>query len=100
MTTGLTPPSPPLVGAIEAGSTKFVCAAGTGIGGGAVAGGRVVHGLVHPEMGHIQMPRPSGDDFAGSCSYHGRCWEGLCSGPAIAARAGMPAEDLPADHPA
>jgi fructokinase len=74
--------------------------AGTGIGGGAVAGGRVVHGLVHPEMGHIQMPRPSGDDFAGACPYHGRCWEGLCSGPAIAARAGMPAEDLPADHPA
>lgn len=73
---------------------------GTGIGGGAVAGGRVVHGLVHPEMGHIQMPRPAGDDFAGSCPYHGRCWEGLCSGPAIAARAGMPAEALPPDHPA
>lgn len=73
---------------------------GTGIGGGAVAGGRVVHGLVHPEMGHIQMPRQAGDDFAGVCPFHGRCWEGLCSGPAIAARAGMPAEDLPADHPA
>lgn len=73
---------------------------GTGIGGGAVAGGRVVHGLVHPEMGHIQMPRAAGDDFAGSCPYHGRCWEGLCSGPAIAARAGIPAEALPAEHPA
>jgi fructokinase len=73
---------------------------GTGIGGGAVAGGRVVHGLVHPEMGHIQMPRVPGDEFQGACPFHGRCWEGLCSGPAIAARAGIPAEDLPPDHPA
>ncbi len=73
---------------------------GTGIGGGAVVGGRLVHGLTHPEMGHIQMPQSRGDDFAGTCPYHGRCWEGLCSGPAIAARGGMPAEDLPPDHPA
>lgn len=46
------------------------------------------------------LPRIAGDDFEGVCPFHGRCWEGLCSGPAIAKRAGMPAEDLPPDHPA
>ena len=74
--------------------------AGTGIGGGGMARGRLLHGLVHPEMGHIGLPQIAGDDFPGVCPYHGRCWEGLCSGPAIAARAGMPAEQLPPDHPA
>lgn len=74
--------------------------AGTGIGGGGMARGRLLHGLVHPEMGHIGLPRIEGDDFEGTCPYHGRCWEGLCSGPAIAKRAGQPAESLPADHPA
>lgn len=73
---------------------------GTGIGGGGMARGRLLHGLVHPEMGHMGVPRLAGDDFDGACSYHGRCWEGLCSGPAIAKRAGMPAQDLPPDHPA
>lgn len=73
---------------------------GTGIGGGGMARGRLLHGLVHPEMGHMGVPRLAGDDFAGACSFHGRCWEGLCSGTAIAKRAGMPAEDLPPEHPA
>lgn len=73
---------------------------GTGIGGGGMARGRLLHGLVHPEMGHIGVPQRADDDFAGVCPFHGRCWEGLCSGPAIAARAGLPAEDLPPDHPA
>ncbi len=72
---------------------------GTGIGGGAIVRGKPVHGLVHPEMGHIPMPRAEGDRFAGACAIHGRCWEGLCAGPAIAARAGRPAEDLAADDP-
>lgn len=73
---------------------------GTGIGGGGMARGRLLHGLVHPEMGHISMPTLEGDTFAGVCPYHGRCWEGLCSGPAIARRAGRPAETLEPDHPA
>lgn len=73
---------------------------GTGIGGGAVVGGRLVHGLVHPEMGHMPMPTAAGDAFPGACTIHGRCWEGLCAGPAIARRAGRPAEELPAGHPA
>ena len=73
---------------------------GTGIGAGAMVGGELLHGLVHPEMGHMLIPRAPGDDFPGICPYHGGCWEGLCSGPAIHRRTGMPAEDLPPDHPA
>jgi len=73
---------------------------GTGIGAGAMAGGRLVHGLVHPEMGHMLLPRVPGDFFPGICPFHGACWEGLCAGPALRARTGMRAEDIPADHPA
>ena len=71
---------------------------GTGIGGGAIVGGRLVHGLLHPEMGHMLLPRLAGDTFKGICPYHGDCWEGLCSGPAMQARCGQPASSLPADH--
>jgi fructokinase len=73
---------------------------GTGIGGGGMARGRLLHGLVHPEMGHIPMPQLEGDTFQGVCPFHGRCWEGLCSGPAIGKRAGRRAETLPPNHPA
>jgi fructokinase len=73
---------------------------GTGIGAGIVANGKLVHGLVHPEVGHIFLPSVPGDTFEGACPYHGRCWEGLCSGPAILKRTGIPADELPADHPA
>ncbi len=73
---------------------------GTGIGGGGMARGRLLHGLVHPEMGHIGVSQRPGDACVGVCPFHGSCWEGLCSGPAIAARTGMPAEVLPPDHAA
>lgn len=73
---------------------------GTGIGGGAMVEGRLLHGLVHPEMGHMLIARREDDDFAGRCPYHGACLEGLASGPAIEERWGRPAEALPADHPA
>jgi fructokinase len=74
---------------------------GTGIGGGAIAGGRLVHGFQHPEFGHLRIPHDlERDPFPGVCSYHGDCWEGLASGPAIEARWGRPATELGGDHPA
>jgi len=74
---------------------------GTGIGGGAIINGRVLHGLVHPEMGHIRVPHDLAEDpYPGGCPYHGDCLEGLASGPAMQARWGKAAQDLPADHPA
>lgn len=73
---------------------------GTGIGGGAVVNGSLLHGMSHPEMGHIIMPRDASDSFGGICPYHENCLEGLASGPAIEARWGAPASSLPAGHPA
>lgn len=73
---------------------------GTGVGGGFVSGGRLLHGLSHPEMGHIRMPRhPADADFAGHCPFHGDCLEGLTAGPSIIARWGASLSDLPAGHP-
>src|SRR5262249_4531223 len=72
---------------------------GTGIGGGALAGGRLVHGLAHPEMGHIRVPHELAEDpFPRVCPFHGDCLEGLASGPAMERRWRGKAEELPADH--
>ncbi|MCX5914750.1 MAG: ROK family protein [Deltaproteobacteria bacterium] len=80
--------------------TVLYLTVGTGIGGGGVINGRMLHGLIHPEMGHIRVPRVADDTFAGNCPYHGDCLQGLAAGPAIEARWGKPAEELPPDHPA
>ena len=74
---------------------------GTGIGGGGMVNGGLIHGLVHPEMGHIRIPHDrEKDPFEGCCPYHGDCLEGLASGKAVEVRWGTPAEELPEDHPA
>jgi fructokinase len=87
-------------GATRDVATSIYLTVGTGIGGGALVNGRRLHGLLHPEMGHLLLPRIAGDDFPGNCPFHGRCLEGLASGTAIQARWGRPGEELPADHPA
>lgn len=73
---------------------------GTGIGAGILSGGRLIHGALHPEFGHLKVPRKPDDDFAGVCSFHADCLEGLASGPSIAGRWGAAAAELPGDHPA
>ena len=73
---------------------------GTGIGGGAIVNGEVIHGMLHPEMGHIRIPHDlAKDPYLGHCPFHRDCLEGLASGPALEARWGKPAHELPGDHP-
>ena len=73
---------------------------GTGIGAGVLVDGRPVHGLLHPELGHLRIPHDRArDPFDGVCPYHGDCLEGLASGAALGARPGPDPAGLPLDHP-
>lgn len=98
-------------GAAQGLDTFVYLTIGTGIGGGGMVGGKLMHGLIHPEMGHVRLPHdlavpgsgqrgPYVDPFPGICPYHGDCLEGLACGPALEARWGQAPETLPADHPA
>lgn len=88
-------------GAARGLDTFLYLTVGTGIGGGGLVNGRRLHGLLHPEMGHIRIPRDrERDPYPGRCPFHGDCLEGLASGPALGDRWGTPPEDLPPDHPA
>jgi fructokinase len=72
---------------------------GTGVGVGLMVNGCLAHGFGHPELGHMRIARRRGDNWKGTCAFHGDCVEGLASGVAIAARAGVPADQLSADSP-
>jgi fructokinase len=86
-------------GACQGLDTFCYITVGTGIGGGGMAGGKLLHGLLHPEFGHMRIPHDrDADPFPGVCPYHGDCWEGLASGLAIAARWGRPAASLDGDQ--
>ncbi len=67
---------------------------GTGIGAGIAVNGQLLHGMIHPEAGHMLLRRHPRDGYEGICPFHATCFEGLASGPAIAERWGRPAEEL------
>ncbi len=93
-------------GAAKGLNTFVYVTLGTGIGGGGITNGDLMHGLVHPEMGHILIPRDNNDKpgFTGSCEFHQcdlrknpsyGCWEGLASGVSMQQRWGKPPEEIP-----
>lgn len=88
-------------GAAQGLETFIYLTIGTGIGGGGMANGQLLHGLLHPEMGHLRVPHDwKQDPYPGTCPFHGDCLEGLAAGPAFVGRWGQRAEHLPPDHPA
>lgn len=88
-------------GAAQGLDTFVYLTIGTGLGGGGMVNGKLMHGLLHPEMGHMFLPHNwDADPYAGWCKYHGDCWEGLAAGPAIADRWKKKAQELPVNHPA
>ncbi|MBI5033258.1 MAG: ROK family protein [Chloroflexi bacterium] len=88
-------------GAAQRLDTFIYLTIGTGIGGGGLASGKLLHGLIHPEMAHGYLPHDRArDPFDGVCPFHGDCFEGLASGPAMEKRWQQRAENLPIDHPA
>lgn len=72
---------------------------GTGVGVGLIVNGKPTRGFAHCELGHIRVARLPGDEFAGSCPYHGDCVEGLAAGPSLEARAGDRVSQLEPDDP-
>ena len=86
-------------GAAQGLDTFCYITVGTGIGGGGMAGGKLLHGFVHPEFGHMRIPHDrERDPFDGVCPFHGDCWEGLASGRAIEARWGRSPLELDGDE--
>lgn len=88
-------------GAAQGLDTFIYLTIGTGIGGGVMAEGKLLHGAMHPEMGHVMLPHDRArDPFEGACPFHGDCLEGLASGPALEKRWGQKGDSLGEDHPA
>ena len=86
-------------GALQGMPVALYLTIGTGVGGGLLIDGKPLHGLVHPEIGHIRLKRRVDDDFAGICPFHGDCLEGLVAGPAVLARLGTTLSDSARDDP-
>lgn len=80
-------------------STFYYITVGTGIGAGGMVNDQPMHGLVHPEFGHVLIPHDGNrDPFPGVCPYHGDCLEGLASGGALHARWGKRGELITDDE--
>ena len=89
------------LGAAKGKESCLYVTVGTGIGGGVIVHGKPVHGLMHPEIGHITVaPMPDDPMPEGVCPYHPHCLESLASGPSIQKRWGVSARELPEGHPA
>ena len=90
------------LGALRGVSSGAYITVGTGVGAGFISEGAPIHGLMHPEFGHVRVLRTlqEEDNFFGSCPYHGDCLEGLAAGPAIKQRWGNSLSELPLSHPA
>lgn len=67
---------------------------GTGVGAGIISNGKLLHGMLHPEAGHVLLKKHPKDTYEGKCPYHGTCLEGLAAGPAIEERWGKKGADL------
>ncbi len=88
-------------GAAQGLDTFAYLTVGTGLGGGAMVNGKLLHGMMHAEMGHMLLPRdPEVDPYPGHCPFHGDCFEGLVCGPAIADRWQADPRTFAPDHPA
>lgn len=86
-----------MYGAAKGVNSAIYITIGTGIGVGVYVNGALLHGLVHPEGGHILLSRRDDDSatvFPGKCPFHKNCFEGLAAGPAIEMRFGKPAAEL------
>ena len=80
------------------GEASYGCAQGlsnvvfltidTGVGAGVMIDGNLLHGMLHPEAGHVPVTPDPRDPLAndGACPYHGSCLEGYLALPAIAKR--------------
>ena len=90
-----------IYGAAQGLNTFVYLTIGTGIGGGGLIHGKLMHGLIHPETGHMLIPHDKQrDPYPGCCPSHGDCWEGLANGPALWDRWKVDPSTLPPDHEA
>lgn len=81
-------------GAAKGMDSAIYITIGTGVGVGVYVNGGLLHGLVHPEGGHILLIRHPKDTYEGKCPFHKNCVEGLAAGPSIEARWGKKAAEL------
>lgn len=81
-------------GAAKGCSNAIYMTVGTGVGVGVYINGSLVHGLVHPEAGHMMICRNKADTFQSCCPFHSNCVEGLASGTALERRFGHKAQEL------